>query len=61
MTIQNPYDHSYIHVDFQLTHTSDCLRRFFVYNGMLTELKKPYPIYYTAGLPAAGENGSQQL
>jgi hypothetical protein len=37
-------ERAYIHVDFQLTHTSDCPRRFFVYNGMLTELKKPYPI-----------------
>ncbi|MEZ4726886.1 MAG: hypothetical protein R3E79_07105 [Caldilineaceae bacterium] len=37
-------ERAYIHVDFQLTHTGDCPRRFFVYNGMLSELKKPYPI-----------------
>ena len=37
-------ERAYFHVDFQLTHTEECPRRFFVYNGMVTELKKPYPV-----------------
>ena len=35
---------AYLHIDFQLEHETDCPRRFFVYNAMLTELKKPTPI-----------------
>lgn len=35
---------AYLHIDFQLEHDVDCPRRFFVYNAMLTELKKPTPI-----------------
>lgn len=35
---------AYFHIDFQLEHDGDCPRRFFVYNAMLSELKKPTPI-----------------
>lgn len=35
---------AYLHIDFQLEHDGDCPRRFFVYNAMLSELKKPTPI-----------------
>lgn len=35
---------AYLHIDFQLEHEADCPRRFFVYNAMLSELKKPTPI-----------------
>jgi hypothetical protein len=36
--------HAYFHIDFQLEHDAECPRRFFVYNGMLTEMKKPLPV-----------------
>lgn len=35
---------SFLHIDFQLEHDNECQRRFFVYNAMLTELKKPIPV-----------------
>lgn len=35
---------AFMHIDFQLEHDGDCPRRFFVYNAMLSELKKPTPI-----------------
>lgn len=35
---------AYLHIDFQLEHDGDCPRRFFVYNAMLSELKKPTPV-----------------
>lgn len=35
---------AYLHIDFQLEHDDSCPRRFFVYNGMLTELEKPTPV-----------------
>lgn len=37
-------DHAYLHFDFELGHTEPFPRRVFVYNGMLTELKKPIPV-----------------
>ena len=35
---------AFMHIDFQLEHDGNCPRRFFVYNAMLSELKKPTPI-----------------
>lgn len=35
---------TFFHCDFQLEHSSDCPRRFFVYNAMLSELNKPTPV-----------------
>lgn len=35
---------AYLHFDFELKHSSDFPRRVHVYNGMLTELKKPIPV-----------------
>lgn len=35
---------AFLHIDFQLEHDNECQRRFFVYNAMLTELKKPIPV-----------------
>ena len=37
-------DPAYLHVDFELKHSGPFPRRVYVYNGMLTELKKPIPI-----------------
>lgn len=35
---------AYLHIDFQLEYDGTCPRRFFVYNAMLSELKKPTPV-----------------
>ncbi|MFZ4658630.1 MAG: hypothetical protein ACOYNY_16580 [Caldilineaceae bacterium] len=35
---------AFLHIDFQLEHDNECQRRFFVYNAMLTEVKKPVPV-----------------
>jgi hypothetical protein len=37
-------DRGYLHFDFELKHSPPFPRRVFVYNGMLTELKKPIPV-----------------